>query len=29
MYSMLTWTVFDLHSVQCFIMHRYWVLALG
>ena len=23
-YSMLTCTVFDLHSIQCFITHRYW-----
>jgi len=30
---MLTCTVFDLHSIQCFITHQYWywhwVLALG
>jgi len=24
MYSILTCTVFDLHSIQCFITHRYW-----
>jgi len=32
-HSMLTCTVFALHSIQCFITHRYWfwywVLALG
>jgi len=33
MYSILTCTVFDLHSIQCFIVQQYWyghwVLALG
>ena len=24
MYRMLTCTIFDLHSIQCFITHRYW-----
>jgi len=28
-YSMLTCTVFDLHSIQRFITHRYWYWQFG